>query len=106
MAPVTVTSSCVFFSFKQETLALAVKMPRPCLASLCFVLLRFLHFPGRFSNRNPTWGDLPGAPGASGCEKVWDCLEVAAEAVEMGASAQTRRGTRRAPLHSHHPECL
>lgn len=48
MAPVTVTSSCVFFSFKQETLALAVKMPRPCLASLCFVLLRFLHFHGRF----------------------------------------------------------
>ena len=41
MAPVTVTSSCVFFSFKQETLALAVKMPRPCLASLCFVLVSF-----------------------------------------------------------------
>ena len=53
-------------------LALAVKRPRPCLASQWFVLFHFLHLHGRFSNRNATWGDLPGAPGASGFEKVWD----------------------------------
>ena len=98
MAPATETSSCVFFSFKQETLAWAAKRPRPCLASPCFVLFCFLHLHGHFSNRNATWGDLPGAPGASGFEKVWDCLEVAAEARRW--EPLPRHGEALASLHS------